>query len=218
MTSVSDRVRLARYTYEQRVGAARELAREGARTQAEVARLESEAEVHAKAGALLTTIGERAQADAQAQLEQMVTRGLQVVFGEELSFHAVQTVRAYQTVVDFIIRSEYVADDGSKHQVDTPVLDARGGGMSAVTGFILRLVVLLRSPHARRVLFLDETFAHVSPEFEQRVAEFCREVADQAGVQIILVSHSDAYDGFADKRYRLVMGRDGAAEVRELTR
>lgn len=218
MADVIHRVQEARFAYEQRVGAAREVAREGARVQAEVSRLEEAAEVHAKAGAMLTSIGERWQSDAQAQLEQMVTRGLQVVFGEELSFHAVQSVRANQTVVDFVIRSEYMASDGSKHQVDTPVLDARGGGMSAVTGFILRLVVLLRTPGARRILILDEAFAHVSPEFEQRVAEFCREVADQAGVQIILVSHSDAYDGFADKRYRLVPDKDGTAEVRELTR
>lgn len=85
----------------------------------------------------------------------------------------------------------------------------------AVVGFVLRLVVLLLTPGARRFLALDESFAHVSASYEPRVAEFLREVADKAGVQIMLVTHSNAYGDLADAKYRLVLGADGKTEVFE---
>jgi hypothetical protein len=206
---LEQRVRQARYTYERRAGAARQLGEDGIRVKAEVARLRAETERHAKVNVLLTSLGEQAQAQAQEQLEQLVTRGLQVIFGTELSFHVVQTVKANQAVTDFVIRSTY---EGNV-VIDTPVLEARGGGMAEVVGFMVRLVVLLLTPGARLVLFLDESFGFLSKDYEPRLAEFLAEVALRAGVQIFLVTHSDAYDDFADVRVRLVPGRDGGVTV-----
>jgi predicted ATPase len=179
------------------------------RVEAEVARLRAETERHAKVNVLLTGLGEKAQAQAQDQLEQLVTRGLQVIFGTELSFHVVQAVKANQSVTDFVIRSTY---EGNV-TIDTPVMEARGGGMAEVVGFMVRLVVLLLTPGARLIMFLDETFGFLSKEYEPRLAEFLAEVALRAGVQVFLVTHSDAYDDFADARVRLVPGRDGGVTV-----
>jgi hypothetical protein len=208
LRGLESRVRQARYAYEQRVGAARQLGEEGLRVETQVSRLQADLERHSKVSALLTSLGEQAQQQAQERLEQLVTRGLQVIFGSELSFHVIQSVKANQAVTEFVIRSEY---DGST--VDTPVMDSRGGGMAAVTGFMIRLVVLLLTPGARRILFLDETFAHVSREYEPRLAEFLAEVAERAGVQLVLVSHSDAYDDAADVKYRLELGNSGISTV-----
>jgi ABC-type uncharacterized transport system YnjBCD ATPase subunit len=206
--SLERRVREFRYRYEGRAGAARQLAQDGLRVQAEVDRLQGEVDLHAKVNSLLTSLGEQAQAQAQERLEQLVTRGLQVVFGSELSFHVVQSVKAGQVNTDFMIRSSF-----TDVTVDTPVMEARGGGMAAVVGFMVRLVVLLLTPRARRILFLDESFSHVSREYETRVAEFLREVAVRAGVQIVLSTHSDAYYDAADVRYRMNPGADGMAEI-----
>lgn len=202
------RVRQARYAYERRAGAYRQLISDGQRVEAEVARLQDETERHEKCNVLLTGLGEQAQANAQEQLEQLVTRGLQVIFGTELSFHVVQSVKAGQVTTDFVIRSKF-----GDMVIDTPVLQARGGGMAAVVGFMIRLVVLLLTPRARRVLFLDESFGFLSREFEARLAEFLKEVAERAGVQIVLVTHSDAYDDSADARYRMRPGPAGMAEI-----
>lgn len=87
--------------------------------------------------------------------------------------------------------------------------------MAAVVGFVLRLVVLLLTPGTQRFLALDESFAHVSASYEPRVAEFLREVADKAEVQILLITHSDAYSDLADARYRLSLGSDGVTVVEE---
>jgi predicted ATPase len=208
LRALEARVRGARSTYERRVGAAQALGEAGVRVKGEVARLQGEVEQHAKVSGLLTSLGEQAQQKAQRQLEELVTRGLQVIFGTELSFHVLQSVKANQSVTEFVIRSQY-----GEMTVDTPVMSARGGGMAAVTGYMIRLVVLLLTPRARRVLFLDEAFGFVSREFEVRLAEFLAEVAQRTGVQHVLVTHSDAYDDAADVKYRLELGSNGISTV-----
>ncbi len=205
---LESRVRQFRHQYERRAGAAQQLGEAGLRVQGEVTRLQSQLELYSKVSVLLTSLGDEAQKQAQDRLEELVTRGLQVIFGPELSFHVIQSVKANQAVTEFVIRSEYEGN-----MVDTPVMDARGGGMAAVTGFMIRLVILLLTPRARRILFLDETFAHVSREYEVPLAEFLAEVAERAGVQLVLVTHSSAFSDAADVRYRLELGRDGVSQV-----
>jgi hypothetical protein len=233
------RVRVARQRADREVGAAQALALAGKRAEAAVAHLKEEIERYERVARLLTTMGEEAQESAQRQFEDLVTRGLQVIFGEELSFHLVQSVRNNQAQVDFMIRSAYPVGcsackgTGSSpdraactdcqgsgrtdQMVDTPVMEARGGGMAVVVSFMLRLVVLLLTPDVRRVLFLDESFAHVSAGYEPRVAEFLREIIDSAGVQIVLITHSDAYSDLADRHYALDLGPDGATVLAEVT-
>ncbi len=208
LRALEARVRQARGLFERRVGAAQQLGQDGVRVKGEIARLEGEMELHAMVSGLLNQLGEQSQQQAQDRLEELVTRGLQVIFGTELSFHVIQSVRANQAVTEFVIRSSY---EGK--MIDTSVMDARGGGMAAVTGFMIRLVVLLLTPGRRRVLFLDETFRFVSREYEGRLAEFLAEVAERAGVQLVLVTHSDAYDDAADAKYRLELGSNGISSV-----
>lgn len=156
-------------------------------------------DTYTRAAALLTTIGEQRQADTQHKIEQLVTQGLRTIFAEDLSFHLVPGIRAKTPIVDFLVRTHL--PDGTT--VDTDVMDARGGGLAAIVGFLLRLVRLLLSAHGKNtVILLDETFAHVSADYEPALAEFLRDIADQTGIQIIMVTHSDAYLDAADTRYR----------------
>lgn len=213
MTDVSDlgsRISALRQQLDRKAGEAAQVARQGVAVQAEVLRLRGELETHEVVVRTLTQIGEQRHETVQRQVEELVTRALQVVFGENLSFHMVQSVKANRAEVDFILRSVY-----GDTVIDTPVVDARGGGMVAVVGFVLRLVVLLLTPGARRFLALDESFGHVSASYEPRLAEFLREVADRAGVQLLLITHSNAYTDLADAKYRLVLGKDGITQVLE---
>lgn len=203
-------VRASRSRLDRQAGAAVEVARQGQRWAAEAETLRAQLELHEQAVTLLTTIGETAQQTAQKQVEELVTRALQVVFSEGLSFKLVPSVKRDQASLDFMLVSSY-----GDRTVETPILEARGGGMAAVVGFVLRLVVLLLTPGARGFLPLDETFAHVSESYVPRVAEFLREVADKAGVQIVLVTHSTGFGDAADQRYRLVLGADGVTQVFE---
>ena len=94
--------------------------------------LQEQIELHERVAAALTTVGEERQDHAQRQVEDLVTRGLQAVFSEDLSFHLVQSVRGNQAQVDFVIRTKAPGGPLDSSVLDTPVLEARGGGMAAV--------------------------------------------------------------------------------------
>jgi DNA repair exonuclease SbcCD ATPase subunit len=222
LAALEQRVRHQRRITDQLSGQAQEVGRRGLLVQEEIAQLEALGEQCERVIRLLSAIGEARQDEARKTIEELVTRALQVIFDENLSFHLVPGTRANQATLDFMVRSEYVAGDeaGVHHDapvlVDTPVLEARGGGMAVVVSFVLRMLVLMLTPGARRVMFLDESFSHVSAEYEPRLAEFLREVCDKGDMQILLVTHSSAYSDLADVVYRLKQGPDGVTTAEKL--
>lgn len=209
LTAQNERLRRTRRVLDRQVGEARALATTGKRLAAEAVELRTNVELHDKAAALLAGIGEQRQADAQAKIEALVTQGMHSIFGPDLSFHLVPGVRAKTPVVDFVVRSTLDTDI----TVDTDVMEARGGGLAAVIGILLRVVRLLLSDNSDTPLAFDETAAHVSAEYETRLAEFLRELVDKTGIQIIMVTHSDAFSDAADVRYRFEL-HDGVTRVR----
>ena len=204
LAAASARLRAARRALDRQAGEARAVAVAGKRAAAETDTLRGQVDLHERAAGLLAGIGETRQATAQTQIETLVTQGLRTIFGPDLSFHLVPGVRAKTPVVDFVVRSSM-----DNQTVDTDVIEARGGGLAATVGFLLRVVILLLSADRQdTVLFLDETFAHVSAEYEPKLAAFLRELVDKTGIQVVLVTHSDAFDEVADARYRFEL-RDG---------
>jgi DNA repair exonuclease SbcCD ATPase subunit len=200
MPVLEARLAAARRQLERQRGEALALGAQGKAVLAEIAQLGEVVELHEKAAHVLTAIGEQRQDAAQRSIEALVSQGLQTIFGEELSFHLVPGVRAKTPVVDFVVRSQL--DNGTT--VDTDVMNARGGGMAAVVGFLLRLVILLLSRNRQdTVLFLDETFAHVSADYLPRLIEFLKDLVAQTGVQIVMVTHDDSFLEAADVVYRL---------------
>ncbi len=218
LAALGERLRRARRALDQQAGAARTVATAGQRVAAEVTHLTGQVHLHEQAAHLLAGISEARQLAAQQQIETLVTQGLRTIFGDDLSFHVIQTVRAKTPVVDFVVRSTLTGPQGEAQIVETD-LDDRGGGMRVVVGFLLRLVILLLSHRGPStgggtdtLMLLDETFAHVSAEYLPRVASFVRELVDATGVQIIMVTHSEVFAAAADTRYRFEL-RDGLTHV-----
>ena len=147
---------------------------------------------------LLNSLGEERQLAAQSSIEELVTRGLRMSFDDTLSFHIVQAVKGKTAVVEFVVRTTLGND-----VIETPVMDARGGGLAAVIGFLLRFVVMLmgRDPRDSTIMVLDEIFAHVSAEYLEPTGQFLREVVDRTGVQIIMVTHQPEFAQYADRVY-----------------
>lgn len=200
-------LRRKRSKHDRRVGEARSLAQRLRGSREEISALEARREALEQAIEVFNSFADERQQQVQAQLETLVTEGLHAVFGEGLSFHVSQGMKGKTAQVDFFIRS---TTDG--HEIDTPVMEARGGGVAAVVGFLVRLVLLLLKSDVRRVLFLDESFAQLSAEYEPRLAEFMRELIDRTGAQIVLVTHSDAFSDAADAIYRTALV-DGVTEI-----
>lgn len=183
---------------DQRVGEARAVALRGKTVKGEIEELTTTTALLERAAGVLASIGEERQAAAQSQVEELVTRGLKAVFGEELSFHVVQSTKGKTPIVEFVIRSTLA--DGTT--VDTDVMSARGGGVATVVGFLLRVVVMLLSGDKQETtLFLDETFSMVSADYLPNVVEFLRELVDKTDIRIVLVTHQPEFLAAADKRY-----------------
>ena len=182
---------------DRRIGEARTLASEGSRVQKEGQQAAFSVEIHEEAVGVLNSFADAKQEEAIRRIESLVTSGLRSIFGEGMTFVVKADQKARRSEVEFVIQSEVGGE-----VVETPVMDARGGGVAAVAGFLLRVIILLLKPNARRILFLDESFAQLSAEYEEPCAEFLRELADKANVQIILVTHSEAYSPFADRVYK----------------
>lgn len=164
----------------------------------EIGRLQEEIAILDKTSIVLNSLGEERQLKAQDTIEQLVTRGLQQIFDESLSFHIVQAVKSKAASVEFVVRTTLA--DGV---VDTPVMDARGGGLAATIGFLLRVVILLLKRQVEgNILILDETFAMVSDEYLDGVGEFLRELVDKTGIQVLMVTHQPAFSEYADAVYR----------------
>lgn len=211
-TELSDRLRVARRALDRQVGEARQIAHTGTAVAAEVMRLRDEVTLYEKAAGVLASLGEERQAATQQQIEFLVTKGLQTIFGAELSFRIEQSIKGKTPVVDFVVRTTLA--DG--RTIDTDLMSARGGGLVAVVSFLLRLVVLLLSRGKQEnLLVLDESFAMLSKDYAASMAEFLRELVDKTGTQILLVTHQDQFADVADKRYefRLI---DGWTEVKEI--
>lgn len=210
--TASLRVAANRRSLDQRLGEARAVLARGKDLEVEVARLTDEVADLERVSVLLNSLGEERQAAAQSTIEDLVTRGLQTIFDETLSFHIVASVKGKTSVVDFMVRSTLPTGT-----VDTPVMDARGGGLAATVGFLLRVVVLMlrTQGQGKQLLVLDETFAHVSDEYLEGVGNFLREIVDRSGVQIIMVTHQPEFVEHADKAFRFsaVNGKTKVSDV-----
>jgi hypothetical protein len=202
-------VRRRRPLLDCQAGQAEQLAAQISATESELAGYRALAELNARAGALLTTIGEETQEVARGKVQELATRALQVIFGPEHEFLLKPGERGGQATLELLVRTQYPGGA----VIETGVLEARGGGMAAVVGYVLRLVVLLLTPDLDNVLFLDESFGHVSARYEGRVAEFMAEVARKAGVQQLLITHSPTYADYADQAVRLELNEAGVTVV-----
>lgn len=203
------RVAANRRVLDQRLGEARAVLARGKELEVEVGDLAAEVADLERVSVLLNSLGEERQAAAQGTIEDLVTKGLQTIFDETLSFHIQAASKGKTSVVDFMVRTTLPTGT-----VETPVMDARGGGLAATVGFLLRVVVLLLRTQGKgkQLLVLDESFAHVSAEYLPGIAEFLREIVDKSGVQIILVTHQEELAESADTVYRFAT-KDGKTVV-----
>jgi hypothetical protein len=192
-------------------GQARSLAESGKLLVSQAKQLKETMEIYERVSALLVEIGRDSQNNAHEKIEGLVTEGLRTIFSSDLSFHLVPGVRAKTPVIDFTVRSAF-----KDQVVETNVLEARGGGLAATVGFLLQVILLLLTPGRQQtVIFLDESFSHVSAEYEPLVAEFLGQLVEKTGIQIIMVTHSDAFNEVADTRYRFELV-EGATKVKQL--
>lgn len=175
----------------------------------EIVSLEKLDTIYEKVVVLFNDLGEKQQQVLRRKIESIVSYGLKVVFDEDYRFIVNMEVKGKQVVMDFALELRgFVEED---------IMASDGGGVVAIIGFILRLlVVIFLKGRVRQLIIMDEALAQLSSGYRSKMAEFVKELASRIGIQMIIVSHQDEYLDVADKAYRFTLDEKGHTVVKEL--
>ena len=194
--------------YNQDVGRAKEIAETGKALASRVSGCEKSDILLRQVSALFRSMSEERQNILRKRIEKLISLGLKAVFEEVFEFRINMATKADQVTV----RMSVMDSSG----LETDILGARGGGLAAVIGVLLQLVMLtFLGNRAAKVLFLDESFAHLSDEYVQRMAILLKMLSDKLDVQVILVTHQSEFLEYADKAYKFTAPK-GITKAEEL--
>jgi DNA repair exonuclease SbcCD ATPase subunit len=198
--------------YQQQRGEERMLLQEKETREQHLAEVRDNAECLERVRLLLQEASSHAREQGRGQVESMVTKALQFVFGGDLSFKVTVEEKRDRPEAEFYVCSNY----GGDLRVETAPQDARGGGVVDVISLALRLALLqaFRPPVGGPVI-LDEPAKHVSEEFSPQVAQFLKSFSQSLGRQVIMVSHNQHLADSADVAYLVEMAR-GRSSVRRI--
>jgi hypothetical protein len=188
---------------------ARLIASKGKELQQEVVKLKEDSAVYADVAALFQTFSEQEQKVVQAKFEQLISYGLTLVFENRFKqFKLNAGIERGQVVMNPTLVFE--VDGGI--EVTSGIIGAHGGGPADVIGFMLKLLVVIfhGKDKVRPVIFLDETFSHLSDEYLPAMAQVIRKFVDELGadLQLVLVTHQKDFADVADVAYKFSLNEE----------
>lgn len=161
-----------------------------------------EVEILDAVGDLLQGMEGAFQHNFQRTLAAIVSEGLSQVFGEELEVRIETSTKADMSAIRFRL-----IKDGNEEDI----MEGQGGGYINIIAFLLRVLLILAArPLLRRLLILDEPFAHVSPEFRQSTAEMVQALIDRLDFQMVMVTQEWEYVEVADRAYKATLPAGGS--------
>lgn len=165
---------------------------------------------------MLSEIVERRQNQLNA-IQSIATSALQQIYGDEysLKFDTFEEQRK-DGVNNFRIEIKIVSPHNGE-EMETGLLNERGGGLIEVVSFALRIAALKWLKYNGPIL-LDEAWKSMSNDYKiDQVVQFLREVTDSTGRQVILVTHMfDKFGPEADNIVRITKN-DGVAQAGIIT-
>lgn len=163
-----------------------------------IATAEAASDTFLKASVLLQLVSEKTRERSITKIESIVTQAIQEVYGD----------RALRFKIEFENKRGAVSvefklwDDNLKKYLN--IIRSEAGGIKNIIAAILRLVVIdLYYPKIEGPVVLDEIGVHISQEHRARFGKFLKQYSQLTGRQIILVSHLEKVNEFADKKIRL---------------
>lgn len=157
--------------------------------------LGEEAELLTKVEQTLLFISTKVLGQSTKNIDKLVTVGLRLVFEDQnLEFRTHTEKYRGKTAIKFEL-----LDNGRS----APLMDAYGGGVLVIVGVLLRTFTTM-SLGMRRILFLDETFAHLSESYIDNASRLLRKLCDELDFAIVMVSHQPEFASHADISYEAV--------------
>jgi len=144
-------------------------------------------------------------------VEKLLTQGLSEIFFDQNLSVRIETEDSRGKIGVSVVT---VSKEEGKI-VEGQAEESFGGSVTTLESLLLRIAVIFRRK-MRPVLLLDETLAAVADKYVDRAAQFLSALAESLGLDILLVSHDEAFVGAAKHAYR-VERRGGKAVFRKLS-
>lgn len=139
---------------------------------------------------IIRIVALKTQEQLEYRISGLVTLALDTLF-PGYTFEMKFEERRNKTECDLIFLK-----DGKNKIYD--VLNQDGGGLADIGSFSLRLAVWSIRKN-RRLLVLDEPFKFLSVDLQDKCSELVRQLSEELGIQIIMVSHLPQIISNADK-------------------
>lgn len=131
------------------------------------------------------TVAQAVQTQAHERIASVVSRCLSSVFEEPYKFKIIFERKRGRTEAQLVFE---------RNDENVDPMSASGGGVVDVAAFALRMsCLLLAKPKLRRVLVLDEPMKMLSEGYRERVATLFTTLAEELGVQLIIVTHQPEF-------------------------
>ena len=159
---------------------------------------EVSSDIFLKTSTLLQVVSEKTREKSIEKIESIVTQAIQEVYGDKaLKFKIAFENKRGAVSVEFKLW-----DANLKEYLN--IVRSEAGGIRNIISAILRLVVIdLYNPKIEGPVVLDEIGVHISQEYRARFGKFLQQYSELTNRQIILVSHLEKVNEFADKKIRL---------------
>lgn len=140
-------------------------------------------------------------------IAQLATTGLKHVLGDqELAFSIRQDPQKNRLAMRFLIE-----EDGNEGDP----LSSFGGGAAVIISLVLRLAVMARMGMGN-LLLLDESMAALWNGYVPSCADFMRQLAEQTGINILMVTHNPEFLAHAHVAYEGHKEKDGGLKLRRI--
>lgn len=154
----------------------------------------------AKSEQVLMLMSQEILGKSTATIDDLLTNGLRAVFNDQsLTFKTTIDKYRGRTAVKF----QLLENGYSK-----PLMESYGGGPLAMAALLLRIATIILLD-MRRVLFLDETLAHLSEAYHANASKLLKSLCRELDFQIVMITHQPAFAEYADNHYEVTPSHAG---------
>lgn len=167
-------------------------------------KIEREIKAFEQALYIVKEVGLQTQCQLQFHISDIGTMALDSIFPEPYTLKAEFIERREKTECDlYFMRDGCILDP----------LAASGGGAVDVAAFALRVASwAMERPRSRNTLMLDEPFRYLSDCYLPEAGEMIKQLSKELGIQIILITHSEALIDSADAIFNVAI-KKGVSQI-----
>lgn len=173
-----------------------------------IGELSAEVDDHIEARNIVSGVAKLTQEGVKDYIETLVTTAIKAVFPRrDYKFLVQFDVKKNKTDVSLLVQE----GDKEPYRPD----EEQAGGIVDIISFALRVVMWsLQAERSRNILVLDEPFRFTGVLIGI-AGQMLKEISQQLGIQIVMVTHSQELIDIADKAWEVEMV-DGRSQVREI--